>query len=301
MRLSTQSSGLSARHLAFAANEATVAAILSSPATTGQRRRNGCSAPRGLFAGLTKTVFQAAILAATVGLGSLASAQEGFRVMNDTDRPVNVVLLYEQSGGHDGLGGPGSWSGYKSIGWFRIGAYQDRVFDGRPTRLHIAGERVDMMGLALSTIRDPKMVKSYYVHPQDAFEYRIYTRDSTGEGRDVSSVEQALNAGAALAAFVPISAGQDSFYIRNAQPMARARFSMQDSLFVRGSGAEWVEQRRNGPPAQFQETQRDGSFVELYDPSREMWVRLYPDRGLWWSNTSPRWSPWTGSEGSWLE
>lgn len=46
-------------------------------------------------------------------------------------------------------------------------------------------------------------------------------------------------------------------------------------------GEEWVETGDDKTEFTFKETDRTSEYVELYDASRTMWLRLYPDKALW--------------------
>jgi hypothetical protein len=58
--------------------------------------------------------------------------------------------------------------------------------------------------------------------------------------------------------------------------------------FERGRGGNWVQNRNNMGPAYFREVGRNGEFVELYDDSRGMAVRLYPD-AMYYNPDGRRW------------
>ncbi len=40
----------------------------------------------------------------------------------------------------------------------------------------------------------------------------------------------------------------------------------------------WVQSRNTGTPLEYVETDRTEDHVELFDPARRLWVRLYDDR-----------------------
>lgn len=76
-------------------------------------------------------------------------------------------------------------------------------------------------------------------------------------------------------------------------------FQYSNGVFSRQESG-WVEQRTNGPMSYFQEVRRTPSFVELFDESRRMWVRLLIDQALWTRNyPNGPWTRWPGSTGVW--
>lgn len=73
------------------------------------------------------------------------------------------------------------------------------------------------------------------------------------------------------------------------------------SRFVKGSGADWTEYRRNGPTSRFRQVANSEAGVQLYDANRKMYVLLAANRGLWRQNSSEQWRPWPTSEGRWVK
>jgi hypothetical protein len=82
------------------------------------------------------------------------------------------------------------------------------------------------------------------------------------------------------------------------KPLARVEFRTDGSDFVKSLNGRWTEFRQNGPKSLFREAARTDAYVELYDAARNMSVRLYSDRGVWWDNG--KWVMWPGSNGSWV-
>ena len=79
----------------------------------------------------------------------------------------------------------------------------------------------------------------------------------------------------------------------------RSTFVTRGSRFERTGGNGWVEQRVDGTSARFVERSHSAEFVEMYDGSRDMLVRLYRDRGEFFNRDTRVWAPWTDSNGSW--
>ena len=66
--------------------------------------------------------------------------------------------------------------------------------------------------------------------------------------------------------------------------------------FEKQRGDRWLEFRANGDPIRWREVDRTRDFVELYDPNRDMYVRLHDD--AYYQRT--RRTGWTRStEGYW--
>jgi hypothetical protein len=61
-------------------------------------------------------------------------------------------------------------------------------------------------------------------------------------------------------------------------------------------GGEWLETRSDNLTVQFQEVERTDEYVEIFDPSRRLNVRLYADR-MEWKKNGQDW--FRGQAGSW--
>ncbi len=79
----------------------------------------------------------------------------------------------------------------------------------------------------------------------------------------------------------------------------RTRFRYSTGSFIDRGGGNWIEVRDNGPSSRFVETQRNSSYIEMYDSSRGLRVRLYNDRALGNHGSSGTWVQWPGSNGNW--
>jgi Caspase domain len=66
-----------------------------------------------------------------------------------------------------------------------------------------------------------------------------------------------------------------------------------------GDGGKWVEKSAGGTVNRFEETARSLSFIEMYDDSRQMYVRLENDKGVFSNKDRQSWRPWPGSAGAW--
>jgi len=65
---------------------------------------------------------------------------------------------------------------------------------------------------------------------------------------------------------------------------------------LRNTGENWTETRSDGITYRFAETGRTAEYVELYDSSRGLHVRLYADR-MEWGRDGQQWT--RGQSGSW--
>jgi hypothetical protein len=79
----------------------------------------------------------------------------------------------------------------------------------------------------------------------------------------------------------------------------RTTFAYKNGSFECVSPGSWEEKRDDGTVSKFTEVTRTAAYVELYDKSRDMKVRLYSNVGKWYSEKDKSWIKWDGSEGSW--
>jgi hypothetical protein len=87
----------------------------------------------------------------------------------------------------------------------------------------------------------------------------------------------------------------------NSKPesVSRKSFKYRDGIFINQSGTDWLEKRDDGSESQWVEVGQTSKYVQLFDDSRKMKVRILSDRVLWTDNKNSNWQPWPGSEGSW--
>ncbi len=60
-----------------------------------------------------------------------------------------------------------------------------------------------------------------------------------------------------------------------ADETARAKWRYDDGQFEQGQGKNWIETFDNGGNCYFQEVSRNRDYIEIYDKSRDIAVRLY--------------------------
>jgi hypothetical protein len=65
--------------------------------------------------------------------------------------------------------------------------------------------------------------------------------------------------------------------------------SGKDGWFRMETGKAWVETTSDGSQFQFEEMARTANYVELFDRSRTMWLRLYADHAEWRQGKKPEW------------
>jgi hypothetical protein len=80
---------------------------------------------------------------------------------------------------------------------------------------------------------------------------------------------------------------------------ARSAFRYSAGTFVKLDGDRWVERRDKDVESQFIEKRRTAQYVELYDGSRDLNVRLFDHFALWLDTKTGQWHSWPGSEGHW--
>jgi hypothetical protein len=67
------------------------------------------------------------------------------------------------------------------------------------------------------------------------------------------------------------------------------KVSGKDGWFAEEAGKRWIESTSDGKQFQFEELRRTAKYVELYDGSRTMWLRLFADHVEWRQGTKPDW------------
>lgn len=82
-------------------------------------------------------------------------------------------------------------------------------------------------------------------------------------------------------------------------PIARNEFRYSGGKFVSQGQGRWVEVRDQGPQSVFSQTLATADYIEIYDQSRSMYVRLWNNVGVHSQNRT-QWFRWPGSEGSWI-
>lgn len=70
--------------------------------------------------------------------------------------------------------------------------------------------------------------------------------------------------------------------------------------FIKGNGKVWKEVW-NGTQTMLLETAVTPEYIELFDSSRHMYLRLYVDSAWWWAVDLAEWLKWPGSDGRWIE
>jgi hypothetical protein len=68
--------------------------------------------------------------------------------------------------------------------------------------------------------------------------------------------------------------------------------------FQRSGGNRWVETTPLGTNSTFLEIAHAGDYVELYDPSRSLWLKLHDTYGEWRQDSSASWVRWL--DGHWV-
>jgi hypothetical protein len=81
--------------------------------------------------------------------------------------------------------------------------------------------------------------------------------------------------------------GADSAQDRNAWLY---KASGQDGWFKKEDGKSWMETTPDGGQVQFDEVARTAKYVELFDRSRTMWLRLYAGHCEWRQGKKPEWN-----------
>jgi hypothetical protein len=81
----------------------------------------------------------------------------------------------------------------------------------------------------------------------------------------------------ALLALSGVARAQDAGTVRDRghRDVARVRWQYDIGRFEHRTGREWVETDDTGGRAEFREVERNADYVELYDRSRDIAVRLY--------------------------
>lgn len=94
-----------------------------------------------------------------------------------------------------------------------------------------------------------------------------------------------------------------SFVLMGEGSVARADsrkvFETRGGVFVHISGDRWIEKRDGDVDSHFTELARTPAYVEIYDRSRKLSVRLYHNQGKWLDRSTGEWVPWPGSNGRW--
>ncbi|MCY2977042.1 MAG: hypothetical protein NTU79_00005, partial [Planctomycetota bacterium] len=79
----------------------------------------------------------------------------------------------------------------------------------------------------------------------------------------------------------------------------RKFFQIENSAFERLEAGKWTEKSRDGREFRFRELGENKDFVELFDDSRQLKLRLYKNVGKIYNEQERQWRAWRGSEGSW--
>jgi hypothetical protein len=70
----------------------------------------------------------------------------------------------------------------------------------------------------------------------------------------------------------------------------RYKASGKYGWFQKETGKRWTETTPDGMQFQFQEVARTAKYVDLFDRSRTMWLRLYSDHCAWRQGEKPQWN-----------
>jgi len=63
-----------------------------------------------------------------------------------------------------------------------------------------------------------------------------------------------------------------------------------DGVFTKENDNQWIEEGSGGTQFQFEEAARTAGYIELFDPGRKMWLRLYSDHAEWRQGEQPQWN-----------
>ena len=77
------------------------------------------------------------------------------------------------------------------------------------------------------------------------------------------------------------------------------KVSGKDGFFRKGAGKNWTETTPDGGELGFEEVERVDKYVELFDASRTMWLRLHSEHAEWRQNKNAHWNRLY--DGRWVE
>jgi len=93
--------------------------------------------------------------------------------------------------------------------------------------------------------------------------------------------------------------GADPSKVAQARKAWRYKASGKDGWFQNETGKRWTETTTDGAQLQFEEMARTAKYVELFDGSRTMWLRLYSDHAEWRQGKKSEWHRLYG--GRWVQ
>ena len=128
-----------------------------------------------------------------------AQDQHTFTVRNETDKQIYVAFAVEASGGHDGLGGPGSWRYVQTDGWTFVGGSQEKSFTfPRGTRFYMLaiGHKSYENILTRTQVKPggTTEILQAFARPK-GFRFRVYQYDNTGKDLHISTLKEAQKEG----------------------------------------------------------------------------------------------------------